>query len=86
LGLGEEDLRELQGFLLEHPEAGDMIPGAGGVRKLRWARLGGGKSGGVRTVYVDFADKSTIWLITVFGKNEKVDLGPECPGSHRIPS
>jgi hypothetical protein len=77
LGLDEEDLRELQGFLLEHPEAGDMIQGTGGVRKLRWARPGGGKSGGVRTIYVDFADKFTIWLITVFGKNEKADLGPE---------
>lgn len=50
LGLGEEELRDLQSFLLEHPEAGDVMPGAGGVRKLRWARLGRGKSGGVRTI------------------------------------
>jgi hypothetical protein len=77
VGLDEEDLRELQSFLLEHPEAGDMVQGTGGVRKLRWARPGGGKSGGVRTIYFDFSDRSTIWLITVFGKNVKADLSPE---------
>ena len=77
LGLGEEDLRELQGYLLEHPSAGDTVQGTGGVRKLRWARPGRGKSGGVRTIYIDFADRETTWLITVFGKNEQTDLSPE---------
>ncbi len=77
LGLGEEDLRELQGYLLEHPSAGDMVQGTGGVRKLRWARPGRGKSGGVRTIYLDLADRETTWLITVFGKNEKTDLSAE---------
>jgi hypothetical protein len=77
LGLGEEDLRELQGYLLEHPSAGDTVQGTGGVRKLRWARPGRGKSGGVRTIYIDFADRETIWLITVFSKSEKTDLSPE---------
>lgn len=77
LGLDEEDLRELQGYLLEHPNAGDVVQGTGGVRKLRWARPGRGKSGGVRTIYIDFADRETTWLITVFGKNEKTDLSPD---------
>ncbi len=77
LGLGEEDLRELQAYLLEHPITGDMIKGTGGVRKLRWARPGRGKSGGVRTIYIDFADRETIWLITVLGKNERADLSAE---------
>ena len=74
LGLGEEDLRELQAYLLEHPSAGDMVQGTGGVRKLRWARPGRGKSGGARTIYIDLADRETTWLITVFGKNERADL------------
>jgi hypothetical protein len=77
LGLGEEDLRELQTYLLEHPSAGDMVQGTGGVRKLRWARPGRGKSGGVRTIYIDLAGRETIWLITVFGKNERADLSAE---------
>ena len=77
LGLGEEDLRELQAYLLEHPSAGDMVQGTGGVRKLRWARPGRGKSGGARTIYIDLADQETTWLITVFSKNEKTDLSAE---------
>ncbi len=77
LGLGEEDLRELQGYLLEHPSAGNTVQGTGGVRKLRWARPGRGKSGGIRTIYIDLADRETIWLITVFGKGEKADLSAE---------
>ncbi|MGA2977663.1 MAG: type II toxin-antitoxin system RelE/ParE family toxin [Spirochaetia bacterium] len=77
LGLSEEDLRELEVFLLEHPDAGDMVQATGGVRKVRWARPGRGRSGGVRTIYVDFAERETTWLITVFGKNEKADLSAE---------
>ena len=76
-GLVGEDLRELQGYLLEHPSAGDMVQGTGGVRKLRWARPGHGKSGGVRTIYIDFADREIVWLITVFSKNERTDLSAE---------
>jgi len=77
LGLGEEDLRELQAYLLEHPSAGDLVQGTGGVRKLRWARPGRGKSAGVRTIYIDLSNRETTWLITVFGKNERADLSAE---------
>ena len=77
LGLGEEELRELQAYLLEHPNAGAMVQGTGGVRKLRWSRPGRGKSGGVRTMYIDHADRETTWLITVFGKNERTDLSAD---------
>ena len=69
-GLGEEDLRELQAYLLEHPDAGDVVQGSGEVRKVRWARPGRGKLGGVRSIYIDLADRETRWLITVFSKNE----------------
>jgi hypothetical protein len=51
-----------------------MIQGTGGVRKLRWARTGQGKSGGIRVIYFSLSDKDIIWLITAFGKNEKANL------------
>jgi hypothetical protein len=64
--------------LLEHlaanPRAGDLIPGAGGVRKLRWARGGRGKSAGVRAIYYFHSDAMPLYLLTVFGKNERADL------------
>jgi hypothetical protein len=74
LGLTEDDLRELQNLLLEHPDIGRMIEETGGVRKIRWARDGKGKSGGVRTIYVGFTASSIVRLITVFGKSEKDEL------------
>ena len=54
--------------------AGDLIQGTGGVRKLRWARGGRGKSGGVRVIYYFHSEAMPIYLLTVFGKNEKADL------------
>jgi hypothetical protein len=77
LGMTEDDLRELQGFLLEHPEIAPVIQGTGGVRKLRWAREGRGKSGGLRTIYLDMKTSGYIYLITVFGKDEKDNLSAE---------
>jgi hypothetical protein len=77
IGMTEEDLRELQNYLLEHPEAGPVIQGTGGVRKLRWAREGRGKSGGVRTIYMDFRARETIWLITAFAKNEQSNISQD---------
>ncbi len=77
LGMTEDDLQALQNFLLEHPEAGSVVQGTGGVRKLRWAREGRGKSGGLRTIYIDMRSSAHIYLVTVFGKDEKVDLSPE---------
>lgn len=49
--LDDDEYAALQWFLMEHPEAGDVIPGAGGLRKLRWKRPGTGKRGGVRVIY-----------------------------------
>lgn len=74
LGMTEDDLRELQSFLLEHPEIAPVIQGTGGVRKLRWAWKGRGKSGSLRTIYLDMKASGLIYLITVFGKYEKDNL------------
>jgi hypothetical protein len=60
-----------------HPGAGVLIKGAGGIRKLRWARSGRGKSGGVRVVYYFHNREMPLYLLTLFGKNEKADLSME---------
>lgn len=73
-GLTDEELKELEVFLCENPDAGDMIQGTGGLRKLRWALPGKGKSGSVRTLYVDFAFFEQIYMIACFKKNEKQSL------------
>jgi hypothetical protein len=72
--LTDDDLKDLEVFLCEHPEAGDMIQGTGGLRKLRWSIPGKGKSGGVRTLYVDFASFEQIHMITCFRKVNKESL------------
>jgi hypothetical protein len=60
-----------------HPGAGILIKGTGGIRKLRWARSGRGKSGGVRVVYYFHSHEMPLYLLTLFGKNEKANLSME---------
>ncbi len=69
LGLDDSILRELQEHLCAYPESGSIMEGTGGLRKLRWALEGRGKSGSIRTLYVDFAFYEKIYLITAFPKN-----------------
>jgi hypothetical protein len=61
-------------YVAANPKAGDLIQGAGGVRKLRWARSGRGKSAGVRVIYYFHSEALPLYLLTVFGKGEKADL------------
>jgi mRNA-degrading endonuclease RelE of RelBE toxin-antitoxin system len=68
--LSEEEYSSLQRHLAAWPESGDVIPGTGGVRKVRWAAKGRGKRGGVRVVYVARVAKEVIWLLTIYAKNE----------------
>ena len=70
----DESYKALQNFLLEHPLAGDVIQGTGGLRKIRWAFKGKGKRSGVRTIYLYLVEKSHIHLLTVYAKNEASDL------------
>jgi hypothetical protein len=69
----------LQQALAANPDAGDLIPGAGGVRKLRWpdARRGKGKRGGLRVIYYCFLSDEEIWLLTLYGKDEASDLSKD---------
>jgi hypothetical protein len=61
----------LQVYLLRHPESGKIVSGSGGVRKLRWAVRGKGKSGGIRVIYYWKVSDDEIWLLTVYGKSER---------------
>ena len=72
--LDEEERSELVAFLGMNPEAGDIIPETGGVRKLRWAAQGRGKRGGVRLIYYFHSDTFPLFLLTVYAKNQKANL------------
>ena len=74
LGLGDTELRQLQEVLLQNPKAGVVIRGTKGLRKIRIAFEGQGKSGSGRVAYVDFAIHEIVYLITAYPKNEKDNL------------
>jgi hypothetical protein len=61
-------------YLAENPTAGDLIPGTGGVRKLRWGLEGRGKRGGARIVHFFHNTRLPLFLLTAFAKNERTDL------------
>ncbi|MCL4706910.1 type II toxin-antitoxin system RelE/ParE family toxin [bacterium] len=72
--LTEEEIDELIEFLAIHPQAGVIMQGTGGVRKLRWAREGTGKSGGTRVIYYFHNENIPLFLLTIYGKGEKDNL------------
>lgn len=69
--LTDDEYLGLQMFLVERPDAGQIIRGTGGVRKLRWAAAGKGKSGGVRIIYFWQVSKDKIWMLTIYSKSER---------------
>lgn len=75
--LDDTDYAALQWALALHPEAGDVIPSSGGVRKLRWQGSGRGKRGGLGVVYYWRNHVGEIWLLTLYAKNEVENLSPE---------
>lgn len=77
LGLSEDDLKNLEDELLNNPEIGAMIQGAGGVRKMRFAFENHGKSGSTRVIYVDFEIKEKLYLLGAYAKNMKESLTQE---------
>lgn len=66
----EEERAEFAAFLAAEPEAGDVVPGSGGVRKVRWSRAGGGKRGGVRVIYFNQLPIGEIWLLLIYAKSQ----------------
>ena len=63
-------------YLAAHPTSGTVMKGTGGIRKLRWAAQGKGKSGGVRIIYYFQNESIPLFLLTIFGKGEKSNLSP----------
>ena len=72
--LGDDDLRALQNHLVANPEAGDLIKSTAGLRKVRWAGSGRGKSGGVRVIYYWYVSTDRLYMLDVYAKNERSDL------------
>jgi hypothetical protein len=70
----DEDLLAMKEWLEERPTCGDVIPGSGGCRKMRWAAKGHGKRGGARVIYFYRLSASRIVLMRAYAKNEKEDL------------
>ncbi|HEY6358609.1 MAG TPA: hypothetical protein VIX35_10215 [Vicinamibacterales bacterium] len=74
--LDDEAYAALQAFLAVNPDSGDVMPGTGGFRKLRWAdeRRGKGRRGGLRVIFYSLVRDQQIWLFTLFDKDEAADL------------
>ena len=72
--LSDDEYAKLQQTLIEDPAAGDLIPGSGGIRKLRWKGSGRGKSGGVRVIYYAKTKQGEIWMLTLYAKNVYDDI------------
>jgi len=75
--LDAESYRLLQRRLAADPGAGALIPGSGGLRKIRWRAAGGGKRGGVRVIYYWAQDLEVILMLLMYGKNERDDLSAD---------
>jgi len=75
--LADDEYRKLQWFLAINPEAGPVIPGGGGIRKLRWSITGKGKRGGIRIIYYVYARDAKIYLLFPYKKSRQGDLTKE---------
>jgi mRNA-degrading endonuclease RelE of RelBE toxin-antitoxin system len=63
-----EEHGEFMAFIAGNPEAGDVVPGSGGCRKVRWKRTGSGKQGGVRVIYTTRLANGVVVALTIYGK------------------
>ena len=75
--MDDDEYRELQSCVAEHPGIGKVIPGSGGMRKLRWAGSGRGKRSGLRLIYCWWIAKDRISMLFIYCRNEQADLTPE---------
>lgn len=72
--LADDEYRALQAYLLDNPDAGEIIKGSSGIRKLRWAYEGKGKRGGIRVIYFLAVVESRFLMLTLYAKNELENL------------
>lgn len=73
-GVTEDERGEIVDYLARNPDAGEVMPGTGGARKVRFAGRGKGKSGGYRVITFYAADDIPVFLIDIFGKGAKANL------------
>jgi len=73
----DDQYRELQERLIENPEIGDLIPGSGGLRKIRWKLSGRGKRGGVRVIYYWAVSADQVRMLYVYSKSDQKDLSKD---------
>jgi len=74
LYLDDDEYSELQQYLIQNPETGEVVPGSGGVRKVRWARPGGGKRGGLRIIYFVRYRPNEFWMLTLYAKAKRENI------------
>lgn len=74
LYLDDDEYAELQQFMMQNPEAGQVVPGSGGVRKLRWARPGMGKRGGLRIIHFVRYQPKEFWMLTIYSKTKQDNI------------
>lgn len=72
--LTDDEYSELQAALVEAPSSGSVVPGSGGVRKLRWSQPGRGKRAGIRVIYYAKTHAGIIWMLTIYAKNEEQNI------------
>jgi hypothetical protein len=73
----DDEYREPQAHLVQHPDAVAIIQESGGLRKIRWAVKGQGKRGGVRVIYYWLAAKDLVYMIYAYSKTKQVELSPD---------
>lgn len=74
-GILTDDEREMFAvFIVGNPNAGSVIRGSGGIRKVRWAQRGRGKSGGARVIYYNRLENGEIWLLTIYSKGDRSSI------------
>ena len=72
--LDDDEYSDLQQFLMQSPEAGELVPGSGGVRKVRWSRPGTGKRGGLRIIYFIRYRPNEFWMLTLYAKTKRKNV------------
>ena len=72
--LNDDEYSELQQHLIQNPEAGEVVPGSGGLRKVRWARPGTGKRGGIRIIYFVRYRPDEFWMLTLYAKAKRENI------------
>ena len=74
LYLDDDEYAELQEFMMQNPEAGNIVRGSGGVRKLRWKREGAGKRGGLRVIYFVRYQPHEFWMLALYAKARRENV------------